>query len=97
MTAPLVRIRGLALEIAGRPVLRGIDLEGTRGRSLRIGGCLVRIYNETRPCEQMDEAHAGLRAALGPRWRAGAYGEIVESGRVAVGDTAVWELELNHS
>src|SRR5687768_15457468 len=42
-------------------MLRGIDLEQTRGRILRVGGCVIRIYNETRPCEQMDDAQQGLR------------------------------------
>jgi MOSC domain-containing protein YiiM len=71
-------------------MLRGIDLEGQRGRELRIGKCVVRIYNETRPCEQMDEAQEGLRDALKPRWRAGAYGEVIEGGVIAVGDSAEW-------
>jgi MOSC domain-containing protein YiiM len=48
----------------------------------------VRIYNETRPCEQMEEAQRGLRAALATRWRAGVYGEIVEGGVIRVGDVA---------
>lgn len=74
-------------------MLRGIDLENMRGRALRIGPVLVRIYNETRPCEQMDDAQQGLRAALGPRWRAGAYGEIVEGGVIRVGDEAAWSDE----
>ena len=72
-------------------MLRGVDLENSRGRLLRIGPAVVRIYNETRPCEQMDEAQQGLRAALGPSWRAGAYGEIVEGGVVRVGDAASWD------
>ena len=71
-------------------MLRGIDLEMQRGRRLRIGRCVVRIYNETRPCEQMDDAQRGLRKALGPRWRAGAYGEIVEGGVIQLGDSAEW-------
>lgn len=71
-------------------MLRGIDLEATRGRTLRIGGCVVRIYNETRPCYQMDQAFEGLQAALSPRWRAGAYGEIVQSGRISFGDPVEW-------
>jgi len=71
-------------------MLRGIDLEKTHGRTLRIGPMLVRIYNETRPCEQMDDAHPGLRAALKPHWRAGAYGEILEGGVVRIGDSARW-------
>jgi MOSC domain-containing protein YiiM len=71
-------------------MLRGIDLEGSRGRHLRIGRCVVRIYNETRPCEQMDDAQQGLRNALKPRWRGGVYGEIVEGGVIQVGDSAEW-------
>jgi MOSC domain-containing protein YiiM len=72
-------------------MLRGIDLENMRGHTLRVGPMRVRIYNETRPCERMDEAQPGLRAALQPRWRAGAYGEIVEGGVVKVGDPVEWE------
>lgn len=71
-------------------MLSGIDLEQMRGRLLRIGACVVRIYNETRPCEQMDDAQPGLRTALMPRWRAGAYGEIVEGGVIRIGDDAAW-------
>ncbi|HEX8255373.1 MAG TPA: MOSC domain-containing protein [Thermoanaerobaculia bacterium] len=71
-------------------MLRGIDLEGQRGRSLRIGKCVVRIYNETRPCEQMEEAHPGLLDALKPRWRGGAFGEVIEGGMIQVGDVAEW-------
>ena len=71
-------------------MLRGIDLRDSRGRSLRIGPAVVRIYNETRPCEQMDDAQQGLRDALRPEWRAGAYGEIVEGGVIRIGDTAEW-------
>ena len=71
-------------------MLRGVELEATRGRMLMIGGCVVRIYNETRPCYQMDQAYEGLQAALSPRWRAGVYGEIVRGGRIAVGDRAGW-------
>lgn len=71
-------------------MLRGIDLERTNRRLLRIGECLLRIYGETRPCHQMEEAQAGLRAALSPRWRGGAFAEIVEGGTIRVGDGAEW-------
>jgi len=71
-------------------MLRGIDLERTHGRLLRIGDCVVRIYGETRPCEQMEEAQAGLRQALAPRWRGGAFAEIVDGGTIRVGDAAEW-------
>lgn len=69
-------------------MLRGIDLASSRGRELRIGNCLVRILGETRPCERMEEAQAGLRKALDPDWRAGVFGEIVEGGPIRIGDTA---------
>ena len=71
-------------------MLRGIDLLNSHGRSLRIGPAVVHIHNMTRPCEQMDDAQQGLRDALRPEWRAGAYGEIVEGGVIRVGDTAEW-------
>src|SRR5207248_11150268 len=59
-------------------MVRGVDLERSRGKLLRIGACLVRIRGEITPCERMDEAREGLRAALRPHWRGGAFGEILE-------------------
>ena len=38
MTAPLARIRGLSVEIAGRPVLRQVDLDLPRGRAVGLVG-----------------------------------------------------------
>jgi len=67
-------------------MLRGVDLENARGKILRIGDCVIRIYGEVRPCERMDEARQGLRAALRPHWRGGVFGEILEGGTIAVGD-----------
>jgi MOSC domain-containing protein YiiM len=74
-------------------MLRGIDLERTNGRLLRLGNCVVRIYGETRPCNLMDEAQPGLRKALSPRWRGGAFAEIVAGGTIRVGDAAEWLAE----
>jgi MOSC domain-containing protein YiiM len=71
-------------------MLRGIDLENSQGRTLRVGACLIRIYNMTRPCERMEEAQPGLQQALLPRWRAGAYGEIAQGGVIRLGDSAEW-------
>ena len=65
-------------------MVRGIDLRNSRGQTLRLGNCVVRIYNETRPCERMEP----LREALSPEWRGGVYGEIVEGGTIHVGDDA---------
>lgn len=72
-------------------MVRGIPLAGTRGRTLAIGAVRVRIHGETRPCERMDEALPGLRAALGRDWRGGAFGEVLDDGEIAVGDPVRWD------
>lgn len=69
-------------------MIRGIDLERTRDRILRLGNCRIRIWTETTPCERMDEVAQGLRAALKPHWRGGVNGEIVDDGEIRVGDPA---------
>jgi diketogulonate reductase-like aldo/keto reductase len=69
-------------------LVRGVDLRESIGKLLHLGGVTIRLLGNTRPCEQMDEAQPGLRAALAPDWRAGAYGEIISGGEVSVGDPA---------
>jgi MOSC domain-containing protein YiiM len=70
--------------------LSGIELAETRGRVLEIGNCRIHINGETRPCERMNQAHAGLREALDPDWRAGAYGEALDNCTIRVGDPVRW-------
>jgi MOSC domain-containing protein YiiM len=72
-------------------LLTGIDLEGCRGRVLRVGACRLLLQGETRPCERMDAAHAGLQEAMRSHWGGGAWAEILAGGRISVGDAADWE------
>lgn len=71
-------------------LVSGVDLERSANRVLAVGACRIRIVGETRPCERMDEAHPGLRAALDPPWAGGACGEALDDGEIAVGDLVRW-------
>lgn len=72
-------------------MVSGIDLAGSRGKTLRIGAVRVRLNGETRPCEQMEDAQPGLRAAMTSPWGGGAFGEVLDDGEIAVGDAVVIE------
>jgi len=72
-------------------MISGVRLAGSRGRVLQVGRTRIRIGGETRPCERMDEALRGLRAALDAEWGGGAYGVVIEGGEIAVGDPVAWE------
>ena len=72
-------------------LVSGVDLENTRGRTLRIGSVRVAIGGETTPCERMDEAHQGLRDAMRPNWGGGVFAQILDDGVVAVGDAVEWD------
>ena len=74
-------------------LVSGVDLAHSRNQVLRVGDCRLRVRGETRPCERMDEAEPGLRAALGPAWRGGVFAEALEDGRIAVGDVVGWLLD----
>lgn len=77
-------------------LLSGISLEKTRGRTLLVGACRLLIRGETRPCERMDEAQAGLRAALGTAWRGGVFAEVLDDAEIEVGALVQWIPEECH-
>ena len=72
-------------------LIRGVNLTETNGRVLRVAGCQIQIHGETLPCGLMDAAAQGLKEALTPEWRAGAYGMVIEGGPVTVGDSVYWD------
>jgi len=74
-------------------MVKGIVLENSRGRVLRVGTCRIRIFGETRPCERMDEAFEGLREAMKSNWGGGAFGEVLDDGEIHIGDAVSWEEE----
>lgn len=74
-------------------LVRGVELAGSEGRVLRVGGCRILVRGETRPCGRMDEQAEGLQEALRPEWRGGVYGEVLEGGTLGVGDPVAWEGE----
>lgn len=84
---------GSALDPSARRanlMVSGLDLANSRGRMLRVGEAVLRINGETRPCGQMEDAHAGLQSLMRERWGGGAFAEVVEGGEIRVGDTVEW-------
>jgi MOSC domain-containing protein YiiM len=85
VTAPLGETPDPRLRRANL-LVSDIDFTDAHGKILKIGGVRVRIYGETRPCEQMEAAVPGLRDAMRAPWGGGAFGEVLDDGEIAVGD-----------
>jgi MOSC domain-containing protein YiiM len=90
-----------ACDVVGRAVpwiarranllLDGLEpLDIASGR-IRIGTVVLEIGGETRPCERMDAACAGLEVALKPGLRAGSYCRVLAGGVVKLGDEVTVE------
>ena len=86
VTAPLGQTPDPRLRRANL-LVSDIDFSEARGKILKIGGVRVRIYGETRPCEQMEAAVPGLQEAMRVPWGGGAFGEVLDDGEISVGDS----------
>ena len=75
-------------------LVRGVELQNTAGVKLRIGEVLLEITGELAPCQLMETACAGLRAALTPQWRGGVSCRVVAGGPLKIGDPVT--LEITH-
>lgn len=94
--AAVAELEGAAPDPSARRanlMVEGLDLAASRGRSLAVGGCRLRVLGETRPCERMEQAAPGLKAALASGWRGGVFCEVLSGGTIGVGDEVAWEDE----
>ncbi|MBX2832832.1 MAG: MOSC domain-containing protein [Rhodospirillales bacterium] len=66
--------------------VRGIELPQIPGSKLRIGSVIFEVTGETDPCERMDEAALGLKAAMTPEWRGGVTCRVIQDGVIRCGD-----------
>jgi MOSC domain-containing protein YiiM len=66
-------------------VVEGFSLAAAIGKRIRVGGSVVEVVAELKPCKLMEDVAPGLMQALSPDCRGGVYGRIVESGRIEVG------------
>jgi len=86
--------RGLGVSLPWRArranlLVEGLALADLVGRRVRAGDLLLEVLGEASPCEVMDRAAPGLRAALAVPFTAGVYGRVVEGGTVRAGDAVV--------
>jgi MOSC domain-containing protein YiiM len=66
-------------------LVEGVPVLGEGGR-LMIGGLILEVTEETKPCVVMEKTLRGLRRALTPEWRGGVCCRVVKGGHIRVGD-----------
>jgi MOSC domain-containing protein YiiM len=66
-------------------VVRGINLLALKGRTVQLGGAVLRVSGECHPCSRMEEI-LGVGGYNAVRGHGGMTAEVLEAGRVAIGD-----------
>ncbi|MCA9242926.1 MAG: hypothetical protein KDA32_03140 [Phycisphaerales bacterium] len=61
------------------------------GKRARLGSATLHITGETKPCDQMEHAQAGLLRALVPEQRGGVTARVDAGGSFKVGDVLMIE------
>lgn len=64
----------------------GISFKDVIGKRLRIGGAILEITGESKPCGRMDELHTGLQQALRPEMSGGVSARVIRGGIIRLGD-----------
>ena len=72
-------------------LVEGIALRPEPGARITLGTAVLEVTGETDPCVRMDQTKQGLYDALEKDARGGVCCRVIESGRVAKGDEAIWE------
>ena len=74
-------------------LVEAIDLPRRAGDVIAIGDVRLEVHVEVDPCQRMDEAAPGLRAALIPEGRGGVGCRVLQGGEIAVGDPVRIEVQ----
>ena len=69
-------------------LVEGMPNPRAAGGIIRIGEVVLEVVCETEPCDIMEKAQAGLKAALTPGWRGGVCCKVVKGGTLSLGDLA---------
>jgi MOSC domain-containing protein YiiM len=64
----------------------GVDLIALLGQTVQVGEAVLLFFEPRKPCSKMDAICAGLRALMADN-RQGVLAEVIQSGRIRVGDT----------
>ena len=66
--------------------VEGLERPRATGGCIHVGGVVLEVTQETKPCTLMERAHPGLRLALSPDWRGGVCCTVLQGGIIRKGD-----------